>query len=127
MDAKEIILRNFPHNNLYDDLSFLGKLNEEQSWDIEEYWRLEWGIYNLKKNSSENLDWAVFRIFSLIMLFICSHLDQNDYFKIKNLKPSELYEMRERVQLVFEGYFSSLMPEQNTFEKANPLLMLPII
>jgi len=127
MDAKEIILRNFPHNNLYDDLLFLGKLNEEQSWDIEEYWRLEWGIYNLEKNSSENLDWAIFRIFSLIMLSISSHLDQNDYFKIKNLKHSELYEMRERVLLVFEGYFSSSMPEQKIFEKVNPLLALSSI
>lgn len=127
MDAKEIILRNFPHNNLYDDLSFLGKLNEEQSWNIKEYWLLEWGIYNLEKNSSEKLDWEVFRIFSLIMLSISSHLDQNDYFKIKNLKRPELYEMRERVQLVFEGYFSSLMPEQNTFEEVNPLLALTSI
>ncbi|WP_447502788.1 Imm41 family immunity protein, partial [Acinetobacter pittii] len=63
MDAKEIILRNFPHNNLYDDLSFLGKLNEEQSWDIEEYWLLEWGVYKLEKNSPEKLDWEIFRIF----------------------------------------------------------------
>ena len=127
MDAKEIILRNFPHNNLYDDLSFLGKLNEEQSWDIEEYWLLEWGVYNLEKNSPEKLDGEIFRIFSVIMLCISSHLDQNDYFKIKNLKRSELYEMRERVLLVFEGYFSSSIPEQNIFEKVNPLLALSSI
>jgi hypothetical protein len=120
MDAKEIILRNFPHNNLYDYLSFLGKL-------IEEYWLLEWGVYNLEKNSSEKLDWEIFKIFSLIMLSISSHLDQNGYFKIKNLKRSELYEMRERVLLVFEGYFSSSMPKQNIFEKVNPLVALPSI
>ncbi|HAV5587469.1 TPA: hypothetical protein JI109_06085 [Acinetobacter baumannii] len=122
MNAKEIILRNFPHTNFYDGLSFLGKLNEEQLWDIEEYWHLEWGIYNLEKNSSEKLDSEIFRIFSMIMLSISSHLDQNDYFKIKNMKSPELYEMRERVQLIFEGYFSDSMPEQNTFEDINPLL-----
>ncbi|MBQ0138191.1 MAG: hypothetical protein KBT36_02745 [Kurthia sp.] len=126
MHAKEIILRNFPHNGLYDDSSFLGKLHEEKLWDIEEYWLLEWGIYNLEKSASEKLDWEVFRIFSSIMLSISSHLDKNDYFKIKNLKRPKLYELRERVQLVFEGYFSQTMPEQNIFEEVNPLLISPI-
>lgn len=123
MDAKQIILRNFPHNNLNDDLSFLGKLHEKQLWDIEEYWLLEWGVYELSKSSSEKLDWEVFRIFSIIMQYISSHLDKNDYFKIKNLKLPKLYELRERVQLVFEGYFSQSMPEQDIFEEINPLLI----
>jgi hypothetical protein len=123
MNAKKIILRNFPHNGLYDDLSFLGKLHEEQLWDIEEYWLLEWGIYKLEKSSSEKLDWEVFKIFSMIMQSISSHLDRNDYFKIQNLKRPKLYELRERVQLVFEGYFSGSMPEQNSFEEINPLLI----
>lgn len=123
MDAEQIILRNFPHNGLYDDLSFLGKLHEEQLWDIEEYWFLEWGIYQLEKRSSEKLDWEIFRIFSMIMLSISSHFDRNDYFKIQNLKRPKLYQLRERVQLVFEGYFSGSMPEQNIFEEVNPLLV----
>ena len=122
MDVKKIILRNFPHNGLYDDFSFLGKLHEEQLWDIEEYWLLEYGIYKLEKSSFEKLDWEVFRIFSIIMLSISSHLDRNDCFKIKNLKRPKLYELRGRVQLVFEGYFSKSMPEQNIFEEINPLL-----
>ncbi|OAL80416.1 hypothetical protein AY606_15465 [Acinetobacter sp. SFB] len=109
---------------MYDD-SFLGKLHEKQVWDIEEYWVLEWGIYELEKNSSEKLDWEVFRIFSIIMGTISCHLDKNDYFKIKKLKRLKLYELRERVQLVFEGYFAKSMPEQNIFEEVNPLLNSP--
>lgn len=123
MHAKEIILRNFPHNGLYDDNSFLGKLHEKQVWDIDEYWLLEWGIYELEKKPSERLDWEVFRIFSIIMGKIGSHLDKKDLFKIKKMKRLKLYEFRERVQLVFEGYFAKSMPEQNIFEEVNPLLI----
>lgn len=123
MDAEKTILRNFPHNALFDDDSFLGKLHEEQLWDIEEYWLLECSIYELEKNSSEKLHWEIFRIFSIIMGKISYHLDKNDCFKIKKLKRHKLYELRERVQLVFEGYFSPNMPEQNIFEEVNPLLI----
>ena len=127
MDALKTILRNFPHNDLYDELSFLGKLHEQQLWDVEEYWLLEWGIYNLGKGSSKNLDWEIFRIFSSTMLSISAHLDRNDSFKIKNLKRPKLYKFRERVQLIFEGYFSKSMPNQNIFEEINPLLKLSTI
>lgn len=122
MNEKLIILYNFPHNDLYENLSFIGKLHENNIWAIEEYWLLEWGIYNLEKNSSEKLDSEVFRIFSLIMFYISSHLDKNDSFKIKNLELESIYEFRERTQLVFEGYFSKMMPKQTIFEKINPLL-----
>lgn len=53
MNVKIIILRNFPNNDFYDKLSFIGMLHEEKIWDMEEYWLLEWRIYDLKKNSSE--------------------------------------------------------------------------
>jgi len=122
MNAKKIIQRNFPHNDLYENLSFIGKLHEEKIWDMEEYWLLEWGIYNIERNSSAILDWELFRIFSLIMLSISSHLDMNDSFKIENLELPLIYEFRERTQIVFEGYFSELMPKQIFFEKKNPLL-----
>ena len=122
MNTKIIILRNFPHNDFYDNLSFIGMLHEEKIWDMEEYWLLEWGIYNLEKNSSEKLDWEVFRIYSFIMLSLSSHLDKNDSFKIGSLEIALIYEFRERIQLVFEGYFSEIMPKQIIFEKTNLLL-----
>ncbi|MFW2097376.1 hypothetical protein ACG9ZL_14295 [Acinetobacter sp. ULE_I057] len=122
MNVKIIILRNFPNNDFYDKLSFIGMLHEEKIWDMEEYWLLEWRIYNLKKNSSEKLDWEVFRIYSFIMLSLSSHLDKNDSFKIRSLELALIYEFRERIQLVFEGYFSQIMPRQSIFEKTNPLL-----
>jgi hypothetical protein len=54
MNAKKIIQRNFPHNDLYENLSFIGKLHEEKIWDMEEYWLLEWGIYNVEKIHLQN-------------------------------------------------------------------------
>ncbi len=122
MDATNIILRNFPHNELHDELSFLSRLHGEQLWNTKEYQLLEWAIYCLEKDSSKNLDWEVFKIFSCIMSMIISHFDNNDYFQIRNVKLDELYDLRERVQLVFEGYFSKSMPNQNFFEGINPLL-----
>ena len=122
MDATNIILRNFPHNELHDELSFLGRLHEKQLWNTKEYQLLEWAIYSLEKDSSKNLDWEIFKIFSCIMSMIISHFDNNDYFQIRDVKLDELYELRERVQLVFEGYFSKSMPNQCFFEEVNPLL-----
>lgn len=126
MGAQKTILRNFPHNDLFDDDSFLGKLHEEELWDINEYWLLEWSIYEIEDNFFEKFHWEIFRIFSMIMCKISYHLDKHDGFKIKNLKRRKVYELRERVQLVFEGYFSKSMPSQNIFEEANPLLNFSI-
>lgn len=125
MNPKKIILRNFPHNCLYDEASFLGKLHETEQWDIDEYWLLEWSIVTYtQKKVDKKLDWEVFRIFSFLTLTIGSHLDKNDFFKIKNLQASELYEFRERIHIIFESYFSQEIIKQNMFETVNPYLKL---
>jgi hypothetical protein len=69
------------------------------------------------------LYWQVFRIFSHCFLSFGCHLDRNDGYRIRNLKRAQLYDCRERFQVVFEGFFSRNMPEQNIFEEENPLLL----
>jgi hypothetical protein len=38
-------------------------------------------------------------------------LDPNDGFCIVDLEREEVYSLRERVQLVFEGFFLGVMPD----------------
>ncbi|ROL94155.1 hypothetical protein BK636_02050 [Pseudomonas chlororaphis] len=125
MDPRFVIERNFPRCDNYDDNSFLGKLHEHALWAQDEYWLLEWALYQLAKDEaiSEDLSWQVFRIFSHCFLSFGCHLDRNDFFKIRNLKRAQLYDCRERFQMVFEGFFSRNMPEQKLFEEENPLLL----
>lgn len=125
MDPRFAVERNFPRCDNYDDNSFLGKLHEQALWAQDEYWRLEWALYQLAKDEtiSEELSWQVFRIFSHCFLLFGCHLDRNDSFKIRNLKRAQLYDCRERFQVVFEGFFSRNMPEQKIFEEENPLLL----
>jgi hypothetical protein len=122
MDALRVIARNFPHNDQYDETSFTGALHERQVWNLDEYWLLEAALYELSAAGppSQELAWWAFRIFSYTLGSISAHFDGNDLFVIRNLSPEALYEFRERLQEVFEGFFSGDMPEQ--FEAPNPQL-----
>lgn len=124
MNPKQTIARNFAWCMENDDSSFSGQLNENRLWDINEYWILEKALYELvaDKLYDEETMWRVFRIFSFMSLCISAHLDINDSYKISNLSAVELYKFRERVQLVFEGYFKREMPSQSVFEDKNPFL-----
>ena len=122
MDASLIIARNFPWCPENDDTSFGGRLHEEGVWSWEEYWQLEWALHRLCGDPpTRELHWRVFRIFSYCFASFAHHLDPNDAFEISNLSREELYDAKERFQLVFEGFFGA-MPAQDCFEQANPLL-----
>jgi len=124
MNPEAVIARNFAWCAEHDDCSFSGRLHEEGLWDRGEYWLLERALYELAKaDTSQELTWRVFRIFSYCFMVIGCHFDRNDGFKITNIKRRELYELRERFQLVFEGFFSKDMPDQKSFTEQNPLLV----
>ncbi len=56
------------------------------------------------------------------MLFF-SHLDQNDLYEMENLDREKVYDLRERIRMVFEGFYIRKMPDQETcFDEKNPLL-----
>ena len=125
MDPRFVVQRKFPRCDDYDENSFNGQLHEHALWAQDEYWLLEWALYQLAKEEEidPELYWQVFRIFSHCFLSFGCHFDRNDGYKIRNLKRAQLYDCRERFQVVFEGFFSKNMPEQNIFEEENPLLL----
>jgi len=86
---------------------------------------LEWALYQLAigKSPSQELSRRIFRIFSYTFLLFGCHLDRRDSFKIENLKRKEVYDLRERMQLVFEGFFAGRMPATSIFSDPNPLLV----
>uniref|UniRef100_UPI0011189CF8 hypothetical protein n=1 Tax=Aeromonas salmonicida TaxID=645 RepID=UPI0011189CF8 len=106
----------------FESSSFTGLLHEKQYWSMSEYWELEWALHQLVGIKSPELQWRIFRIFSYTLLSIGCHLDKKDLYKIKKLKRRQLYKLRERFILVFEGFFKGEMPSQSCFETENPLI-----
>lgn len=124
MDPYLVIARNFPWSGQYDDASFRGQLHEESIWSWDEYWLLEWALYRLHDEPpSRELYWPIFRIFSYSLSTLGAHRDPNDVFEISNLNLEEFQGARERMQLVFEGFFQGSMPAQDIFDQINPLLI----
>ncbi|WP_157649992.1 Imm41 family immunity protein [Burkholderia ubonensis] len=107
----------------YDDASFIAVLHEQGIWQRDQYWLLERALYELTAAQSErdNLSGPIFYIFSYVMNAISSHLDRDDSFEIGNLTKDNVYEFRERIRLVFEGFFLKNFPDQSMFEEENPL------
>lgn len=116
------INRNFSNCDEYSDQSFTGQLHEEATWCNEEYFKLENYLYELADHyrEAESLPkailWRVMRIFSYTLFSISCHFDPNDVFTIEGLNREEIYDRRERFQLMFEGFFSGTMPDKNDFD-----------
>lgn len=124
---RSIINQNFPHSREFSDESFLGYLHERDTWNEEKYWELDKAIYELSKESCgesipRDVAWPLMRIYSHTMLLLLSHCNENDGYAITNLDEQTLQDYRERLQLVVEGFFRSEMPNNECFEKVNPLL-----
>ena len=121
------VLINFPHCDEYQDNSFTGIWHEEGLLNIEKYWEFEKGIFDLSKIHSgdsipRDVAWPITRIFSYIMMGIQAHYNSNDGFIIINKNDEELHQFRERFQLVVEGFFKGVMPQNNHFDIINPIL-----
>ena len=120
--SMEQINRNFPWCDEYDNDSFTGTLHEKCAWSDEEYFKLDDEIYDLstKYNDIDQLPrvlvWRLMRIFSYVMMTIGCHSNPNDGYKIENLNDEQLFDRRERFQLVFEGFFEGEMPKKKYFE-----------
>lgn len=112
------INRNFAWSNEYSDDSFVGIFHEKDLWDDDEYFKLENYLYEqceVYKNESSvprKVFWPAMRIYSYLSLSIGCHFDSNDGFKLKGLSLEQIYERRERLQLVFEGFFEGEMPKK---------------
>ncbi|MEH6451362.1 MAG: hypothetical protein V7765_22055, partial [Oleispira sp.] len=64
--------------------------------------------------------WPITKIFSYLMMSFLAHHNKNDYFSIKGLDSEQVFERRERVQLVFEGFFKGEMIANDCFDYSNP-------
>ncbi|MFM5810592.1 Imm41 family immunity protein [Aeromonas veronii] len=119
------INRNFPWCDEYNDDSFTGTLNEKRIWSDEEYFKLDNEIYELSEKYHNaiqlprELVWRIMSIFSYVMTAIGCHSNSNDGYEIENLDAEQLFERRERFQLVFEGFFKGEMPKEKYFEYGN--------
>lgn len=125
MDTKTIFAANVFSSPAYDEKSFAGVLHERGIWQEEQYWLPEAALYALahEKTVAVDLYAEVFMTFNFVANAICSHLDQDDLYEIENLDREKVYDFRERIRMVFEGFFVRKMPDQEAyFDEKNPLL-----
>jgi len=112
------ITRNFAWSADYSENSFAGIFHEECRWDDNEYKKLENYLYeqciSYKETSTlpREVFWPAMRIFSFLSNSIGCHFDSNDGFELRGLSEEQVYERRERLQLVFEGFFKGEMPNK---------------
>lgn len=112
------INRNFSWCAEYSDQSFVGRLHEDAIWDDEEYFKLENYLYEECEKYSGQDDlprhvfWPAMRIYSYLSSSIGCHFDPNDVFELEGLSSEQIYNRRERLELVFEGFFKGEMPDK---------------
>lgn len=112
------IFRNFAWHEDFSEESFVSQLHETCVWDDKEYFLLEDFLYETcttfdVENIPRSTFWPAMRIYSYLMLMLGCHLDPDDGFVIKNITREQFSERRERLQLVFEGFFKGEMPDKD--------------
>ncbi len=127
MESCKVILTNFSQSEYFINDSFIAELHENHKWNSEKYWKLDFALFDLAKEyNSEFLPreiiWPIHNIYSFILSCITSHLNPSDSYHITNLSVDSIYEIKERVDLVFDGFFKGKMPQNDNFEYKNPML-----
>lgn len=124
MDAHSVIARNHPWSGEFDEASFRACLYEDATWSQDEYWKVEWALFQLVSvgGSDAELRSRAFRLFSATFSLFTAHFNPNDIYTIQNLATESLHKNIERFQLVFEGFFAGEMPDLGDFNERNPLL-----
>lgn len=132
MDAYGVIAANHPWSGAFDEASFRACLYEDAKWSQDEYWKVEWALFQLvdAARSDAELRSRVFRLFSATFALFAAHANPNDFYVIQNFDqgPDDdtFQEAMERFQLVFEGFFAGEMPGIDllleSYAERNPLL-----
>ena len=116
------INRNFAWCDEFSENSFLSKIHEYGEWDDDEYFLLEAAIYDATEQyETYNMiprepAWRLMRIYSQLLMSFSAHYDSNDHFSFKNMNADQYQARRERLQLVFEGFFKGEMPNKEYLE-----------
>ena len=121
-----VIARNSPGSCALDPNSFVGRLHKEDKWDNHEYCLLEHALYEVATQlpHSQKTQYQVFSIFSHLFLLFSAHFDPRDQCRF-DLQEDEVDELRDRIQMVFEGFFYGVMPNPSSlsgFRLVNPRL-----
>lgn len=112
------INRNFTGSKEYSDGSFVGIFHENHTWDDEEYFKLENHLYEqCEKYKGQSVIprdviWPTMGIYSFLSWSIGCHFDSNDGFNLTGINQDQLYQRRECLQLIFEGFFKGEMPKK---------------
>jgi hypothetical protein len=87
MDAHTVIARNHPWSGEFDEASFRACLYEDATWSQDEYWKVEWALFQLVDagGSDAELRSRVFRLFSATFSLFAAHFNPNDIYAIQNL------------------------------------------
>ncbi|RDY67782.1 hypothetical protein DX912_07645 [Lysobacter soli] len=127
MDARSIISKNHPASGEFETTSFRSRLYEDATWSQDEYWKVEWALFQLAAaaDSDAELRWRVFRLFSATVSLFVAHYDPKDIYVMDGIDAEGLLEARERFDLVFEGFFSQQMPDVRSWPIADVRLGRP--
>lgn len=128
MNPLSIVLENFPHCDEFSEQSFLSRFHEHREIDLEGYWKLEWALIQLTSSSVDyprDHYWPVFRIFSCLSALFQEHARVN-YEDIINFDRWFIQKLKDRITIVFEGYFRGRIPDMYSDQEfTNPLLTDP--
>ena len=126
MDAMATLAENDANSPCWRDDSFVALLHEARRWDERAYLKLEAAFFALCETrktdgrTRNKIDCIAARIFSYTMLTFSCHFDPNDGYSIQNLTEDDIYSWRERIQLVFEGFFAGELPNRDTLRPQSP-------
>lgn len=125
MQCLEIIYKNLSFKMQWSAQSFLGILHNEHRLDMDAYWRLEWAVIWLIKGSDKAPSphgWPVHQIYTLATSMLYAHIDPDDSFEIMEVSKERVHLLRNRINVVFDGFFKLKIPDLAVFKEANPLL-----
>ena len=128
MNAFGVLIGNHLEHELFENASLIGSVTSRSEWSADQFWRIAIALYDLHGKSTT--DEQTFRdaareaifIFSHLALSFSWHFDPDDHFEYQNLTSDQIYDWRERTNILFEGFIAGEMPDRMVFGESNPLL-----
>ena len=128
MNQLSVLVGNHLGHELFSDSSLVGCVTGRSEWCADQFWSIAASLYELHEQSRTNnklfrdaVREAIF-IYTHLTLSFSWHFDPDDHFEYQNLSTDEIYEWRERTNILFEGFIADGMPDKIVFGETNPLL-----
>ena len=128
MNPLTVLVGNHLHHEQFADASLVGCVAGRSEWSASQFWLIAAALYELHDKS--RTDDRLFRhsvreaifIYSHLTLSFSWHFDPDDHFEYQNLTTDEIYEWRERTNMLFEGFIADGLPDKIVFGADTPLL-----